>query len=832
MKNIILTDTGEVIGYTSPQTGRGEFKFPRRSRVEHGNNLKRKIEIAWEENEEAGRTVGAISVSTREGMYLEFLSSPGNDLKIKSLENMQAGVRLLNVREEGEGDSKIIRATVYIPPGKESYFAKKVSEYLESDTASGKPKNAELINSIEDIQLAILEAFWIGNNTEIPDMVPKWCEAWIRIPLNLPEEDPYEVVKKEFVNQCKLLSIECKDEMIKFPERAVMLIKANKIQLQGLISLSQYISEFRIAAEVSQFFTELSNSEQNHWVEDLLNRMEVNSDSNTFLCILDTGLNNGHRLIAPVSSDSDLHSYKSDWGRSDHSGHGTEMAGIATFFNLEQVLSTNDEIQIPHKIESVKILPPKGQNDPNLYGYITGQATSIVEIERPNANRVLCMAVTARGHNTKDGSPSSWSAAIDAISSGYEDDTKRLIILSAGNVQLTEISERGYPLSSELHAIENPGQSWNAITVGAFTEKVLITDEQLDGYSPVAEAGDLSPFSSTSTFWDRKWPIKPEIVCEGGNLACLDGDYTNCDDLSLLTTHFRPVIKNFTTINATSAATAQASWIAAQLMNEYPNLWPETIRGLIIHSAEWTERMRSRFLGTGLKKEYYNLLRNCGYGVPNLDRALRCAKNSVNLIIEDELQPYHKVKSDYKTKDMHLHELPWPKEVLLGLGEIDVSLRVTLSYFIDPSPGEIGWKDRYRYASCGLRFDVNNVNESTEEFKQRINKQMRDEDYSGGDSGSDRWKIGSDNRHLGSIHSDIWSGTAAQLCESNLISIYPTIGWWRERPQLRSWNKKIRYSLIISLSTPDTSIDLYAAIMEKVRTKIDSKTQVDIKITV
>ena len=84
----------------------------------------------------------------------------------------------------------------------------------------------------------------------------------------------------------------------------------------------------------------------------------------------------------------------------------------------------------------------------------------------------------------------------------------------------------------------------------------------------------------------------------------------------------------------------------------------------------------------------------CGYGVPSLEKAQWCARNSVNLIIQSELQPFDK-KPDggYKTKDMHIHELPWPKDILLGLGETPVSLKITLSYFIEPGPGEIGWKD-------------------------------------------------------------------------------------------------------------------------------------------
>ena len=64
---------------------------------------------------------------------------------------------------------------------------------------------------------------------------------------------------------------------------------------------------------------------------------------------------------------------------------------------------------------------------------------------------------------------------------------------------------------------------------------------------------------------------------------------------------------------------------------------------------------------------------------------------------------------------MEIHEIPWPKEELLKLGDVKVEMKVTLSYFIEPSPWEVGWKDKYRYPSCGLRFEVNN-GESRENF--------------------------------------------------------------------------------------------------------------------
>ncbi len=94
-------------------------------------------------------------------------------------------------------------------------------------------------------------------------------------------------------------------------------------------------------------------------------------------------------------------------------------------------------------------------------------------------------------------------------------------------------------------------------------------------------------------------------------------------------------------------------------------------------------------------------------------------------------------------------------------------MRVTLSYFIEPGPGEIGWKSRYRYQSHALRFDVNMPTKSIAEFHKRINAHSREKGYkSTGDDPNKRWEIGSSARNTGSIHSDIWKGTAADLAAS------------------------------------------------------------------
>lgn len=88
------------------------------------------------------------------------------------------------------------------------------------------------------------------------------------------------------------------------------------------------------------------------------------------------------------------------------------------------------------------------------------------------------------------------------------------------------------------------------------------------------------------------------------------------------------------------------------------------------------------------------MLRIFGYGIPNLDRAILSYDNSLTLISEQVLQPFEKREgtNSYSTKDMHFYEMPWPKEILKSLpDETTVKLKFTLSYFIEPGPGEIGW---------------------------------------------------------------------------------------------------------------------------------------------
>lgn len=827
--NIFLTDTGTAINFTSSPKMGGDMTIPSRpNRQAHSNFLLSQFQAAQQHFQNyTPEQVAAISYNT--GTYVEFSGATNCDLITKSLEDNRQGIKLLNVRDvlSYDNGNEVIttKATVFIPSGKEQVFIKKITDFATQNTKpteknpNGKPKNNDLVSSIESISDALkISSFWVGRPQDMPTDAPSWYELWLDV-----DEERFENIKSNAFNILDELNIShCDiDKFIRFPERLVILAFVNKTNLLDIIKQGATIAEIRKPAEPNAYFVDSSVIEQSEWVDDLLSRTTY-TDTGVTVCILDTGVNKNHRLIDPYMPTAGQ-AVQVSWGNDDHDGHGTNMAGIVLYNDLRRYLISSSSFILNHSIESMKILPPPraGSTPCYLYGNITNDAVSLSEISAPAKKRVYCMAITDADSSLNDGQPSSWSGAVDKIAS---EGGKRLFIISAGNVDCVDLQTNGgYPSACLNKSVQDPSQAWNALTVGAYSVDTSLPATVLTaGYSAVAQADELSPYSSTSFGWNSQWPVKPELVCDGGNAATDGTNFTEHDELSKLTLHKDISRRLFDTIWATSAATAQCSYIAGELLSAYPDINPETVRALLVHSARWTDAMKAQFSSPDTKTQgRKKLLRTCGYGIPDLSRAKDTLNNQVNMIIEGEIQPYEKVQgSAPKMKEMHLHTLPWPVSVLQALENTTVKVRVTLSYFIEPGPGQKGWKNKYRYASCGLRFEIKRPNETIQQFQQRINKAMRDDDYHNPNTTDNNWYLGERNRDVGSVHSDVWEDTAINLAQSDSIAVFPVVGWWRERANLKKYNSKIRYSLVVSIETPDETTDLYTPIMTKIASRI------------
>jgi hypothetical protein len=804
LSHLFLTGTAHTETYSPILKPGPKHKHPLRDRQQHGRDLLGKLERIKVEAEEIGRQQTAFGVDTGNGFYLQFESDPTFDLKLESLESVRDGIELVAVKKL---EDKMV-ATCFVPEGKLDHFFKAVNEYLENNTPKGNPAHQPLVDSISDIKRAVVEALWTDDMELFPlDDEIMWWEVWLRV------GDDRDAFSGFFREHAGRLGLELGRE-ISFPERTVIAAKGTKTQIARSVTLLNCIAELRKAKETASFFSTMGAVEQSKWISSAIQQIQIIGPVSSAVCLLDTGVNNSHPLLSIALDAEDMDSYDPQWGINDHQGHGTQMAGLALYGDLTEMLASKDTIKLTHRIESVKILPPIGKNHPDLYGAITEEAIARAEIFAPQRLRVINLAVSTDGKDR--GLPSSWSAAIDKVSSGAEDGQRRLVVVAAGN---TAPEKRHlYPDSNMTDCVQDPGQSWNALTIGAFTEKDCIDEAVYPDWHPIAPFGDLSPCSCTSMDWIGGWPIKPDLVMEGGNMAIDPGtglaDYV--DSLDLLTTNHDVMKRPLVLTGETSAATALVSRMAAIIQAQYSDLWPETVRALLVHSADWTPAMIDRF-DNGKRGGIKNLLKSCGYGVPDLNKALWSAQNDLTMIVQDSLQPYDKDKGDYKSKDMHIHDVPWPVDVLQELGDTPVEMRVTLSYFIEPNPARRGWTKRYKYASHGLRFDVKTPEETLKQFRNRINKAAHDEEV-GTKSKSDagRWTVGPDLRGLGSLHADKWQGTAAELATRGYVAVFPVIGWWRERHQLGLWNKQARYSLVISISTPEEKAELYATVQNMI----------------
>ena len=193
------------------------------------------------------------------------------------------------------------------------------------------------------------------------------------------------------------------------------------------------------------------------------------------------------------------------------------------------------------------------------------------------------------------------------------------------------------------------------------------------------------------------------------------------------------------------------------------------------------------------------------------------------MVTQDEFVPFD--GEEYLARRFRLHRLPWPVDVLRGLGAADVTLKVTLSYFIEPTASRRGWRRRYTYPSHGLRFDLKLPTETLDDFFARVNREARIEEEGGtvASGASDRWLIGPNQRNLGALHQDLWEGSGADLAEAGYIAIHPVGGWWKYSKSDDRTDRSVRYALLVSLKTAEQGVDLYTPIAAQLELPIPAE---------
>lgn len=736
------------------------------------------------------------------GVYLEVES-----LAEKALPALERdGIRVANIRISDTGAEV---GTVYVPERSIPALSERVSTYGERNLGNRQRQHVEEFEPVERIRASNLMSFWNGRG-EPPADGDHWWEIWC-----------FADRSAKVAQAIPALGMDRHPEALRFPDTHILFAHGTLARIERLIAnASGGLMEIRLAEDTPSAILEARElGAQEPWLDDLVRRLQPPPEDAPAVCVLDTGVAGAHPLIAPgllMSAAVD-----EDWGTFDHAntGHGTQMCGLALHGDLFHPLQDERDLALTHGVESVKLLPPAGfpPTEPENYGLRTLDAVSVAEINGGDRLRTHCLATTTHLHDPNR--PSAWSSAVDLAASGADEGEdgdlayqkpKRLFLISAGNVPSGLTREE----TLEKHPIEDPAQSWNAITVGGYTARDRI-DPPEEGAIVLAGANERSPYSRVSCVLNRECvPIKPEVVFEAGNIVAHGDDCDHGHDaVSLISTgkgfgRGRPL----TSFWATSAATGLAGQFMGRLMAAQPNLWPETHRALMVHSADWTQPMLARLKKSYKKEQKITAVREFGYGVPSLERALGSTRNDVALVAESTIQPFarHEDGSSIVFNEIHYYNLPWPRSVLEQLESAEVRLKVTLSYFVEPNPGGRAATRDDTYRSFGLRFTLRRRTETDAQFRGRINHLER----TGGGTSSEQdkgWILGSNAVRAGSLHCDVWRGPAVDLAARGQIAVYPVGGWWkRSKPRA---NDQGRYALVVSLDARGLDVDLYSEIL-------------------
>jgi hypothetical protein len=719
-------------------------------------------------------------------------------------------------------DDRTETALLFVPDDAREFLRRRIAEYGR-DPGDERRSDAERFEVLETVRAPRVSALFVQSvDFSAPEIL--WWELWMRSTRGLA--GPLTVLARE-------AGLDVHPDRLQFPDTTVVFVHATAVALAEFAArVPGAITEIRRATGTVEAFLHRSEggTDQHDWVAELASRVVRPGTDVPVVCALDTGVSAEHPLVEPGLRGA--WAYDTAWGTDDHApegGHGTALAGLILYGDLEPLMNGVEPVTLTHATESMKFLPPHGfpPTQPPSYGVVTQGAVALVEAERPGVQRSFCIATSTT--DFPPNRPSSWSGALDQIAAGAmlgdaadrrtsAEGPKRLILVATGNVSGGMMVD-----VAPSQPLEDPSQSWNALTIGGFTRK-----EQTPGpgFEPVVPANHRSPFSRGSqSLEDDLTPIKPEVLFEAGNMVSDETGFCGWNAaVSLLSTGSDVVAEPLVPFWATSAAVGVAGNSVGRLQAALPELWPETYRALVVDSAAWPQPIRQQLIGrgvhwkTGPKAKKQKILREVGYGVPDLERAIQSARNDVTLIAQAEIQPFA-VGADGRIgvfNEMHFYDLPWPKASLERLENEIVTMKITLSYFVEPNVTGRAATRPDTYRSYGLRFAMKKRNETEAMFRARVTASQQ-KDGSETVNEADCWLLGPKSIQAGSLHCDLWRGYAVDLAGHDAIAIYPVGGWWKSHLGQKRLTDKGRYSLVISISAPGHAVDLYAEVASLVQ---------------
>ena len=522
------------------------------------------------------------------------------------------------------------------------------------------------------------------------------------------------------------------------------------------------------------------------------------------VCIIDSGIQEAHRLLHPAIDSETSHSYLPDqtsvMDEVVNGGHGTRVAGAALFGESVPIGQT---YQAAFWIQNARVLDQNIGMPRRLFPPALMEAVVARFHSGSQPTRIFNQSINVRTP-CRQRHMSAWAATIDRLSH----DKDVLFVQSAGNIlidtgQTTNpgVREhleagRSYPnfLYESSFRVANPAHSFQALTVGSVSYGSY-SDDQWSSFSD--KFAGASAFSRSGLgIWDV---LKPDVVEFGGDFfTSVSGDvstpeeYEDCYPQTVrATSSGGPAVARDSV--GTSYAAPKVTQLAAQLQLLLPDEPCLLYRALIAQSARWPEWAYE----TDAHEQKLKYLRSFGYGIPNQERATSNTPYRSTLITQGEER--------LSAAQAKIFQIPIPQELRNIGDEYDIQIEVTLSYAASPRRTRRGFRG---YLSTWLEWKACGLQEDISDFRNRI---FSDEDDKGDSPDQIPWELHKEvnrgvkglRRTAGTLQKDWAVVKSYQLPKTFCVAVIGHRGWSID-PE-----NEAKFSLAVSFESLDQKIEIH-----------------------
>lgn len=567
------------------------------------------------------------------------------------------------------------------------------------------------------------------------------------------------------------------------------------------------------------FVFEISESETVEPLEEVVELPDTEeieilppSENAPVVCVIDSGLQEEHLLLAPAVIRNYSKSYVpgnlSTADQVRNGGHGTMVAGGILYGNL---IPSEGRVELPCFLVNARVLDencalPQSLYPPELMRRIADDFNGI---------KLFNLSIASWGP-CKTRHMSAWAASIDRLSHEFG----IMVVIAAGNIvssshnpQRPGVKEhleagRPYPdfLLEPSSRVANPAQSLLGLTVGSVClNNFLDADRQSFG-----QRHHVSAFSRSGPgLWGC---VKPDVVEYGGDFLRERNGFLITQVNSTSTPVVRSGANRTGYAVGTSFAAPKVMHLLARVAANFPDYSPLLFKALLVQSARLPEHV--------FHNPVPEALRTLGYGIPDATRALDNNPYRITFVTEGKVA----------AQKANLYSLAIPQAIRRAGADFEVLIEVTLTYTAQPRRTRRRLKS---YFGSWLSWESSRLGEDFDLFSSRVLKDMEDpnDDERPLDNQAIRWTISTSpnyGRIVGFKRQDSATQKDWSIVRSNTLpaelsfAVIGHKGWDKDTAQ------EIPFALVISLEAVARLNDIYVPIEAANRVEVEEAVVVPI----